>query len=164
MNNSCKLNRYVTLIVLILVFLQAVSYTQISFGRNNNITKNTFLVSDYVKGNWGYFHWYHNEHLKKLQLQTKDVQKIIKEKDTVLCLSDPSPNVHLYTIGRVGYSNFSFSKSTPYPNQIPGFIKKGVRYLLVVGNEPLDSLMNEFTKDTVYAKNSVFIFDLKSKK
>jgi hypothetical protein len=150
--------------VLILVFLQAVSYTQIAVGGDNIITKNTFLVSKYVKGNWGYFHWYHNEHLKKLQTQKNEIQQIIKEQDTVFCLSDPSPNVHLYTIGRIGFTNFSFSKVDSQPNQMLSFVKKGVRYMLVVGNEPLDPLMTKFTKDTVYAKNSVFIYDLRQDK
>lgn len=162
MSKIAKRGRYLVISVLILVLLQAISYTQISFGRNNIITKNTFLVSQYVKGNWGYFHWYHSEHLKKLQLQKSDVQKIIKESDTVFCLSDPSPNVHLYTIGRIGFTNFSFSKTDTPSNQMLSFVKKGVRYMLVVGNEPIDPLMKQFTMDTVYAKNSVFIIDLKS--
>jgi len=102
--------------------------------------------------------------LKKLQTQKKEIQQIISEKDTVLCLSDPSPNIHLYTIGRRGYSSYSFEKNQPYPSQIPSFVKKGTRYLLVVGREPLEPAMAEYTKDTVYAKNSVFIFDLKSYK
>jgi len=72
--------------------------------------------------------------------------------------------VDLYTIGRIGFSNYTFLKTKPYSSQIPTFIKKGARYMLVVGNEPIDPLMNQFTKDTVYAKNSVFLFDLKSYK
>lgn len=161
-NNSSVFSKYISISLILLIFLQAISYTQISFGKNNFITKNTFLVSQYVKGNWGYFHWYHNEHLKKLQLQKTEVQQIIRERDTVLCLTDPSPNVHLFTIGRIGYTQFSFLKNQPPSDQIPSFIKKGVRYLLVVGNEPIDTLMNQFTIDTLYAKNAVFIFDLKS--
>ena len=163
-NTNRKPTKYFSFCVLILVFLQAVSYTQIAFGKDNIITKNTFLVSQFIKGNWGYFHWYHSDHLKKLQTQKKEIQQIISEKDTVLCLSDPSPNVHLYTIGRRGYSSFSFEKNLPYPSQIPSFVKKGAHYLLVVGREPLEPAMAEYTKDTVYAKNSVFIFDLKSNK
>ena len=158
---SLTLNKATRILFISLIFLHAVSYTQISFGKSNIISKNSFLVSNYVKGNWGYFHWYHNEHLKKLQMQKEEVQQIIHEQDTVFCLSDPSPNVHLYTIGRIGFTNFSFSKTDPQPNQIPSLVKKGARYMLVVGNEPLDSLMKQFTKDTVYAKNSVFVFDLR---
>lgn len=164
MSKIAKRGGYLVIIVLILIFLQAISYTQICFGRNNIITKNTFLVSQYVKGNWGYFHWYHSEHLKKLQIQKQEVQQIIKESDTVLCLSDPSPNVHLYTIGRIGFTSFSFSKTETPSNQIPLFVKRGVRYMLVVGSEPLDPLMKQYIKDTVYVKNSVFIYDLKSYK
>ena len=162
--SNYNLVNFFPVFILILIFLQAVSYTQISFGKNNVITKNTFLVSKYVKGNWGYFHWYHNEHLKKLQMQISDVQQIIREQDTVFCLSDPSPNTHLYTIGRKGFSYFCFSKDKPKSKQLPEFVRKGVRYLLVVGNEPLDPMLKQFTKDTMYAKNSVFIFDLRTGK
>jgi hypothetical protein len=157
-----KFNNAVAVSFLLIVFLQALSFTQIAYGKNNIITKNTFFVSNYVKGNWNYFHWYHNEHLKKLQVQKDEIQQIIKENDTVLCISDPSPNVHLYTIGRAGYSNFSFLKSKPISYQIPSFIKKGVRYLLVVGSEPLDSAISKFTIRPIYSKNAVYIFDLKS--
>jgi hypothetical protein len=148
----------------ILVFLNATSYLNIAFGKKNFITENSFRVSKLEKENWEYFHWYHNEHLQKLQKQKYEIQKIIKENDTVFCLTDQSPNVDLYTIERIGFSNFSFLKTKPYSTQIPLFIKKGARYMLVVGNEPIDPLMKQFTKDTVYAKNSVFVFDLKSSK
>jgi hypothetical protein len=150
--------------ILVLIFLNATSYVNIAFGRKNFITENSFGVSKLEKENWEYFHWYHSEHLQKLQKQKYEIQKIIKEKDTVFCLTDQSPNVDLYTIERIGFSNFSFLKTKPYSTQIPLFIKKGARYMLVVGNEPIDPLMKQFTKDTVYAKNSVFIFDLKSSK
>jgi cell division protein FtsL len=150
--------------ILVLIFLNATSYVNIAFGRKNFITENSFGVSKLEKENWEYFHWYHSEHLQKLQKQKYEIQKIIKEKDTVFCLTDQSPNVDLYTIERIGFSNFSFLKTKPYSAQIPTFIKKGARYMLVVGNEPIDPLMNQFTKDTVYAKNAVFIFDLKSYK
>jgi hypothetical protein len=159
-----SITTYLSYCSLILVFLQAVSYTHVAFGKKDLITQNTFLVQEFTKTNWEEIHWYHSEHLQKLQKQKYEIQKIIKEKDTVFCLTDQSPNVDLYTIERIGFSNFSFLKTKPYSTQIPLFIKKGARYMLVVGNEPIDPLMKQFTKDTVYAKNSVFIFDLKSSK
>jgi len=163
-NMTGQLSHYLAYCILILVFLQAVSYTHVAFGKKNFITKNTFLVKEYTKTNWEENHWYHGEHLQKLQDQKKEIQKIITEKDTVFCLTDQSPNVDLYTIGRIGFSNYTFLKTKSYPSQIPMFIKKGARYMLVVGNEPIDPLMKQFTQDTIYAKNSVFIFDLKSYK
>jgi hypothetical protein len=159
-----KLSRYLSYSVLLLVFLQALSYTQIAFGKKTYIAKNSFLVQEFTKTNWEEIYWYHSEHLQKLQESKNELQKIIKENDTVFCLTDQSPNVDLYTLGRIGFSNYTFLKTKPYPTQIPTFIKKGARYMLVVGNEPIDPLMNQFTKDTVYAKNAVFIFDLKSYK
>jgi hypothetical protein len=160
---SClKIQTFLVISILLLTVFNAISYTQISFGRKNFITKNTFLVSEISKQNWDEIHWHHSEHLKKLQENKQAIQKIIKERDTVFCLTDQSPNVDLYTLERIGYSNYTFLKTKPYPSQIPYFIKKGARFMLVVGNEPIDPLMNQFTKDTVYAKNSLFIFDLKS--
>jgi hypothetical protein len=153
---------YIAISVLLVAVLHAISYTHISFGKDSFITKNTFLVGQDVKQNWDEIHWHHSEHLQKLQESKNELQKIIKENDTVFCLTDQSPNVDLYTIGRIGFSNYTFLKTKPYSSQIPTFIKKGARYMLVVGNEPIDPLMKQFMKDTVYAKNSVFLFDLKS--
>ena len=155
---------YIAISVLLVVIIHAVFYTHVSFGRDTFISKNTFLVNEDVKQNWDEIHWQHSEHLQKLQESKNELQKIIKENDTVFCLTDQSPNVDLYTIGRIGFSNYTFLKTKPYSTQIPIFIKKGARYMMVVGNEPIDPLMNQFTKDTVYAKNSVFLFDLKSYK
>jgi hypothetical protein len=159
-----KLALYFTYSILLLVFLQALSYTQIAFGKKNYMAKNSFFVQEFTKTNWDEIYWYHSEHLQKLQEQKHEIQKIVKKQDTLFCLTDQSPNVDLYTLGRIGFSNYTFIKTKPYHSQIPTFIKKGARYMLVVGNEPIDPLMKQFTKDTVYAKNSVFLFDLKSYK
>jgi hypothetical protein len=156
-----KFQTTIAVSMVLIVFLQSVSFTQIAFGKNNIITKNTFFNSQYVKGNWGYFHWYHSEHLKKLQGQREEIQRVIGPKDTVFCITDPSPNVQLYTINRFGYTNYSFEKKQSVSKQLPNFIKKGAHYLLVVGAEPLEKDLSKFTQDTVYCKNGIFVFRLK---
>jgi hypothetical protein len=59
-------------------------------------------MSNYVKGNRSCFHWYHNEYLKKLQVQREGIQRVIGPKDTVFFITDNSPNVQLYAINRFG--------------------------------------------------------------
>ena len=142
--------------------LQVISYTQIAFGNDNVITKNTFFVSKFVKGNWGYFHWYHGDHLKKLQDQTSEIQEIIKKDDTVLCITDPSPNIQLYTIKRFGYTLQNFFDGGDKKVRIGELINKGADFMLVVGPEPLDSAVLNYTEVEVYAKNNIRVFDLNS--
>lgn len=144
-----------------IIVLHAVSYTQLAFGKDNIITKNTFLVSQFVKGNWGYFHWHHGDHLKRLQDQTLEIQKIIGEKDTVLCLTDPSPNIQLYTINRIGFTSQNFPSNIDRVLRINQLCEKGTDYLLLIGPEAIDSSLMIFTKKEVYSKNNVRVYDLK---
>jgi hypothetical protein len=162
--NQFKLNKYAVLLFSLIIFLHGVSYTQVAFGKDNVITKNTFFVSNFIKETWGYFHWYHGDHLKKLQNQTQEIQKIIKKEDTVLCISDGSPNVQLYTIKRIGYSGYDVFQSPDIKTRIHELINKGADFMLVVGPEPLDSAVLNYTEVEVYAKNNIKVYDLNSYK
>lgn len=147
-----------------LVFIQAISYAHWSFGRENFITKNTPFVSQYVKGNWGYFHFYHKEHLGQLQADVKDLQKIIPENDTIICLTDPSPNIQLYTLNRIGYSQYSFHE--PYDNetlQLAEFIQKGANFALILseGEWLPRNDWEMFLHYPLYQKGNVRLFDLR---
>ncbi len=144
------------------ILLHPISFTQIAFGKNNVITKNTFFVSDFVKGNWGYFHWYHGDHLLKLQLRSKELQQIIHVQDTVLCLADPSPNIQLFTINRIGYTSQNFYQNGDRLKRIHELCRKGADYLLLIGPEPMDSVTLVFTKKEVFSKDNVRLYDLQS--
>lgn len=157
-----KTRRVLSILFILTIVLQAVSYTQIAFGKDNVITKNTFFVSQFVKGNWGYFHWYHSEHLKKLQEQASDIQKIINKEDTVLCITDPSPNIQLYSIKRIGFTTQNFFDGGDVKSRISEFVvDKGADYMLVVGPEVQDSAVLFFSQFELYAKNNIKVYDLK---
>ena len=147
-----------------LVFLQAISYAHWSFGRENIITKNTPFVSTYVKGNWGYFHFYHKEHLGQLQAVVKDLQKMIPENDTIICLNDPSPNIQLYTLNRIGYSQYSFHE--PFDDetlQLAEFIQKGANFALILSDAEWQPRKDweMFLRYPLYQKGNVRLFDLR---
>jgi hypothetical protein len=157
-----KTRRVVSILFILTLVLQAVSYTQIAFGKDNIITKNTFFVSPFVKGNWGYFHWYHKDHLKKLQEQAGEIQKIIKAEDTVLCITDPSPNIQLYTIKRFGFTTQNFFEGGDVKSRISEFVvDKGADYMLVIGPEVQDSAVLFFSQFKLYSKNNIKVYDLK---
>jgi len=153
-----------SIIWIALVFLQAISYAHWSFGKENFITKNTPFVSQFVKGNWGYFHFYYKEHLGQLQSAVKDLQKIIPESDTVICLSDPSPNIQLYTLNRVGYSQYSFHE--PFDDetlQLAEWMQKGANFALIITEanwEPRKD-WEVFLHYPLYQKGNVRLFDLR---
>lgn len=147
-----------------LAFLQAISLAHWSFGKENILTKNTPFVSEYVKGNWGYFHFYHREHLGQLQASFSYIQQIIPKKDTILCLSDPSPNIHLYTLGRIGFTQYSFRDSPlDETEQIKQFIQKGANFALVIHEQNWEPNKNwePFLTKQLYHKGNVYLFDLR---
>lgn len=152
------------IIFLTLAFFQAISLAHWSFGKENILTKNTPFVSQYVKGNWGYFHFYHREHLGQLQTCAKELQRIIPKNDTILCLSDPSPNIQLYTLERIGFTQYSFHE--PFHDeteQITQLIRKGANFALVIHEpnwEPNKDWESFLTKP-VYQKGNVYLYDLR---
>jgi hypothetical protein len=147
-----------------LVFLQAISLAHWSFGKENILTKNTPFVSEFVKGNWGYFHFYHREHLGQLQAYAKEIQQIIPQSDTILCLSDSSPNIQLYTLDRVGYTHFSLHESsTQETEQIKQIIRKGANFAVVIheANWEPNKYWEPFLTKPVFQKGNVYVFDLR---
>jgi hypothetical protein len=147
-----------------LVFLQAISLAHWSFGKENILTKNTPFVSEFVKGNWGYFHFYHREHLGQLQACAKEIQQIIPKSDTILCLSDSSPNIQLYTLDRVGYTHFSLHESsTQETEQIKQIIRKGANFAVVIheANWEPNKYWEPFLTKHVFQKGNVYVFDLR---
>ena len=97
-----------------------------------------------------------------MQDQKLEIQKIIQKEDTVLCMNDYSPNTQLYTIERLGYSNFNFHETAITQQQVQDLINKGGDYMLVIGNEKLNSAFSYFAVNKVYENNPIYIFDLKS--
>jgi len=156
--------RGLTIAWITLTFLQATSYAHWSFGKENILTKNTPFVSQYVKGNWGYFHFYHREHLGQLQACTEELQKLIPKNDTILCLSDPSPNIQLYTLERIGFTQYSFHE--PFHDeteQIIQFIQKGANFALIIHEpnwEP-NKDWEMFLHDPIYHKGNINLYDLR---
>jgi hypothetical protein len=156
--------RIVFIAFLSITFFQAISYAHWSLGKENLITKNTPFVSQYVKGNWGYFHFYHREHLGQLQSSAKELQQIIPKNDTILCLSDPSPNIQLYTLKRIGYTQYSFHE--PFhdeTDQIIQFIRKGVNFALIIHEpnwEP-NKDWEPFLNKPIYHKGNTYLYDLR---
>lgn len=148
-------------VLLAMIFLNTVSFTQIAAGHQNAIVKNTPFISSFIKGNWSWFYFNHQENLGQLQAQSKNIRKVIAPTDTVLCFSDPYANIHLTTINRIGYTNYSLDQSSSVSSQIQGLIEKGSSKLLVLKQDIAHPEIQCFLKHLRYQKGNVFVYDLR---
>jgi len=160
---SSKSKQIVTFIFSGLVFLQALSLAHWSFGKNNLITKNTPFVSDFVKGNWGYFHFYHENHLKQLQDFSQQIQELIPQEDTIVCLSDPSPNIQLYTLNRIGFSHYSFHPPQEETEQLAKMIEKGANFAVVIREQTEEPRKDweMFLSHPIFERRNIHVYDLR---
>ena len=162
--HSQKKQRILYASLIALAFAQAISLSHWSFGKNNKLARKTPFVSQYVKDLWGFYHFYHGENLGQLKVCAKDIQQIIPQNDTILCLSDPSPNIYLYTLERIGYTQLSFHE--PFHDeteQITQFIRKGASFALVIHDSVWEPRKDwePFLTRPVYQNGNVYLFDLR---
>ena len=144
-----------------LILLNTISFTQVAAGHQNIIVKNTFLTSQFIRGNWGWFYFNHQEGLKQIQDQTKVLQRIIAPADTVFCFSDPYPNIHLSTIDRIGFSGYGFRAHVSDAYMIRKWIGMGASKLLLLQSDTANTLIQPYLKHELYHKDKVFVYDLK---
>ena len=156
-----RAQRPIEILFLTLVLFNTVSFTQIAAGNQNIIVKNTPFISSFIKGNWGWFYFNHQDHLGQLQLQKVAIQQQIGPTDTVLCFSDPYANVHLTAIDRIGFTNYNLSRDLPFAPQIQSLIQKGASKLLVFKTEAGHPDIQEFLAHPCYERANIQIFDLK---
>lgn len=158
---SAKWRQRITTVGLLVIFFNAISFTQIAAGNQNIIIKNTPFISSFIKGNWGWFYFHHQDHLGQLQAQKRAIQKHVLPTDTVLCFSDPYPNVHLTAIERIGYTNYNLSRDLPFAPQIQNLIQKGASKLLIFKSENTHPEIQGFLVDLSYEQGNIQLFDLK---
>jgi hypothetical protein len=148
--------------VFIWIFLNVVSFTQVAAGNQNILVKNTFLTSALVKGNWGWFYFNHQEGLRNIQEQRKDLQKIIAPTDTVFCFSDPYPNVHLTAIDRIGFSGYGYRRNVSNEAMIRRWINMGASKLLLLEQDTANELVKPYLTHCLYHQKKVMVFDLRT--
>jgi len=146
---------------LTLIFLNAVSYTQVAAGNQNIIVKNTPLTSSFIRGNWGWFYFNQDETLGQIQAQREEIKYLIGSNDTVFCFSDPYPNVHLTALDRIGYSNYSLYRDQPFIPQIQSLIDKGASKLLILQQDTAHVDIKPFLKHLLYKHKHVQLYDLR---
>lgn len=148
-------------ILLLLIFLNTFSFTQITAGKQNVIAKNTPFISSFIKGNWSWFYSYHNETLMQLQAQKREIQKLIGPNDTVFCFSDPYANVHLTALDRIGFTNYNLNHAIAFQPQIQKLIQNGASKLVVLQQDIENEGIKPFLGYLCYQKKNVSIYDLK---
>lgn len=155
-----RLKKPLEIIFLALIFLNTLSFTQVAAGNQNVIVKNTPFISSFIKGNWGWFYFNHQETLGQLQAQKKAIQKIVRSTDTVFCFSDPYANVHLTAIDRIGYTNYSLDRNTAFVPQIQKLVQNGASKLLVLKQDVQHPDLQSFLAHPLYQSGNVQIYDL----
>ncbi len=158
---SKRWRKRIGLLGLLLIFLNAISYTQVVAGNHNVIVKHTPLSSFFLKDIRTWFYFNHGETLGQLQAQKQMIQRFISPSDTVFCFSDPYPNVHLTAIDRIGYSNYSLFRDQPFVPQIHGLINQGASKLLVLKQDTAHVDIKPFLVHQLYASGNVLIYDLR---
>ena len=151
----------IAVVSLLMIFLNAVSYTQVAAGKQNIIVKNTPFTSSFIRGNWGWFYFNQDETLGQIQEQKPMLQRLISPSDTVFCFSDPYPNVHLTAIDRIGYSNYSLFRDLPFAGQIQNLIQLGASKLLVLKQDTAHVDIKPFLKYKLHARGKVLLYDLR---
>ena len=159
-SRSKWLKRLMSSVFAILTFTHALAYSQTSRGQNNIITRNNILLSSFIRGNWWYFNDHYNTHLGKLQKYVDDVRNHIPTADTVICINDPSPNIQLYTIGRIGFTRMGFNREMSDSSIIAELIERGADKILRVGEESSDTTAEFFFTDTLFNQEGIYVFDL----
>jgi hypothetical protein len=143
------------------IFLNTLSFTQVAAGNQNVIVKNTFLTSQFIRGNWGWFYFNHQEGLQQLQDQTPALQRLIAPTDTVFCFSDPYPNIHLSTIDRSGFSGYGFRAHVSDSFMIRRWIGMGASKLLLLQADTANPVIKPYLTHQLYHQNKVFVYDLR---
>ena len=158
--HSKWMKRGVSYIYLSLIFFHALAYSQTSGGKNNVISQNNILLSSFIRGNWRYFNDHYNTHLGKLQTHLDEVRNVILPADTVICINDPSPNIQLYTVGRLGVTRMGFNREMSDSSNIAALIERGADKILRVGEECSDTSAKFFFTDTLLSHDGIYVFDL----
>jgi hypothetical protein len=158
---SKRWRKSIALLGLLLIFLNAISYTQVVAGNQNAIVKYTPLTSFSLKDIRTWFYFNHGETLGQIQAQKPMIQRFIRPTDTVFCFSDPYPNVHLTAIDRIGYSNYCLYRDKPFVEQIQGLINKGASKLLVLKQDTAHVDIKPFLRHQLYVRRNVLVYDLR---
>lgn len=160
-SSSLWVKRFSLYIFAAITFVHAFAYSQTSKGKSNFVTKNNIMLSSYIRGNWWYFNDHYKSHLSNLQRHVSELKNIIGSSDTVICITDPSPNIQLYTIGRFGFTRMGFNREMTDSAQVANLIERGADVILKVGQESTDTTANCFYADTLFQQDGIGVFDLK---
>ena len=147
------------ILVLIWITVQSQLTISICFGIEKFDTVRRYFVSEKLIEERAYFHWYHQDHLKLLQDHSDEINRLIEPDARVLCLSDDSPNVHLFTLRRQGFTNMRIDHQDK-TRSINSCIDQGAKYLLIIGRDRWDDTLAQFTGDRIYHFKDIEVFAL----
>ncbi|HOK61433.1 MAG: glycosyltransferase family 39 protein [Tenuifilum sp.] len=144
---------------IIFVVLHAYTCSWVRFSANPKLIVNNIFLKKRDIDTWRWFNYDYGINLKTLQSKSDEIKKIIQPSDTILCLRDYSPNVHLYTLGRIGYSKFLYNGFSDREAIVDAY-KRGARYVVFLGSEE-ERAKIPYSDYVAYQYERIYIFDLK---
>ena len=158
--NPSGLFRGLIALFLAVVCLKSSVLISACFGINHTTSKfSSYVVKKELLDDKAYFHWFHENHLLQLQKSASQLDRVLDKNDRVLCLSDDSPNIHLFTIKRKGFTGMRIDPSNR-TGSINACIKQGATHLLILGRDKWDDTIAQFAKNRLYKVNNVELFSL----
>lgn len=148
-------------ILLLVNILHTNTYCYHAFGLNKKETKDDVFMDKKSKDAWAWYHYNHDYHLAQLIKNKSRIQEIIPKEDTIFCVSDHTPNTHLYTLNRIGYTYYSYTFK-PEAETINKLVKTGVKYVVKVGNEEMDKQFDPLFENKIASFEGVSIYRVNS--
>ncbi len=143
---------------LLFVILHASSYSRMRFSDQPKYTVGNPFLDEQELDLWRWFHYNYTYNLQELRNKAPEIQEIILPTDTIFCLQDRSPNIHLYTLDRIGFSRHFYRELTDEA-AILDASQKGARYVVFIGTEEERALL-PYSDHEVYNSGRIYIFDL----
>gem|GEM_PF-226049 len=153
------ITRAFILVLMPFVFLKSMVLISACFGVNHTSKFSSLMVKKELLEDKAYFHWYHENHLLQLQKSVTRLERILDKQAKVLCLSDVSPNVHLFTIMRKGFTGMRIDPLNR-TGSINTCIDQGATHLLILERDKWDDTIAQFAKNRLYKFNNVELFSL----
>lgn len=161
-SGALKNSLFVSIILyLFIIFnvLHANFYSRMRFSDQPSLLVNNPFINQNELDLWRWIHHDYMLHLKKLREKATEIQNIIPVNDTLFCISDNSPNTHLYTLNRIGYSNLIYENFTQ-ELAIRDATSRGAQFMLFLGGiEEREAL--PYSEFELYNSERIYVFDLR---
>jgi general stress protein CsbA len=156
--------RAMTVVAICLSLFYGASKTRMKYDKKVFFLTEIFLSEEEI-GYWKWFHWDYDTKSKAYEKVTPYLRSLgIKRTDNVVSVPDQSPNITLSLMDQKGFTTI-YSSDENLQDYLPGFIKRGAKYLIV--KDPIileNKKLATFTKEKLGTFRNIQIYKLPSSK